>query len=73
MVLPVLETNNLVCAWRVEVSMDPHEIFLVELPEVGTQVGTAGRTMRFYIWWWAQTEGLSEEAEKMLNFSDFNV
>lgn len=32
-VFPVLETNNLLCAWRVEVSMDPHEIFLVELPE----------------------------------------
>lgn len=30
----VLETNNLVCAWRVEVSMDPHEILLVQLPEV---------------------------------------
>lgn len=29
----MLETNNLLCAWRVEVSMDPHEIFLVELPE----------------------------------------
>lgn len=33
-VFPVLETNNLVCAWRVKVSMDPREIYLVELPEV---------------------------------------
>lgn len=70
MVFPDLDTNHLVCAWRVEVSTDPHEIFLVELPEVEY---TAGRRMRFCIWWWAQTEGLSEEAEDMLNFSDFNV
>lgn len=32
-VFPVLETSNLVCVWRVEVSIDPPEI-LVELPEV---------------------------------------
>lgn len=65
-VFPVLETNNLVCAWRVEVSMDPHEVSLVELPEVELP---AGRRMRFCIWWWAQTK----EAEDTLNFSDFNV
>lgn len=29
--------------------------------------------MRFCIWGWAQAEELSEEAEDMLNFSDFNV
>lgn len=32
-VFPVLGTNNLGSAWRVEVDMAPHESYLVEIPE----------------------------------------